>query len=208
MKRLFARSSFAVLVLGVALGTLWQNAIGPRVLLPAEAQARSLQDAVDDGSSDGDDHSNAEVLSLRQDVEMLKGKVSSQSHAMADVDYHFTNLWFAAQSENWPLAEFYWDETMSHIRWAVRIIPVRKDKAGGEVRLAEILESIEQSPEMQIGETIERHDLDRFKTAYRNTLQGCYACHKAADKPYLRPRVPERPASGIVNFDPTADWPK
>ena len=65
MKRLFARSSFAVLVLGVALGTLWQNAIGPRVLLPAEAQARSLQDAVDDGSSDGDDHSNAEVLSLR-----------------------------------------------------------------------------------------------------------------------------------------------
>ena len=35
----------------------------------------------------------------------------------------------------------------------------------------------------------------------------CYSCHKAADKPYLRPRVPTEPASRIMNFDPKADWP-
>ena len=27
-----------------------------------------------------------------------------QSHAMKDVAYHFTNLWFAGQKQNWPLA--------------------------------------------------------------------------------------------------------
>src|SRR6266542_1859369 len=34
-----------------------------------------------------------------------------------------------------------------------------------------------------------------FTRAYRLTLEGCYSCHKASDKPYLRPRIPEQPAS-------------
>lgn len=29
-----------------------------------------------------------------------------------------------------------------------------------------------------------------------------------SDKPYLRPHIPERPASSIINFDPQAAWPK
>ena len=36
---------------------------------------------------------------------MLKGKVPDQSHAMKDVAYHFTNLWFAGQNRigHWPV---------------------------------------------------------------------------------------------------------
>ena len=59
--------------------------------------------------------------------------VPDQSHAMADVSYHFSNLWFAGQGEDWPLAQFYADETRSHLRWAVRIIPVPGKKAGESV---------------------------------------------------------------------------
>jgi hypothetical protein len=69
----------------------------------------------------------ADMTALKADIARLKGIVPDQSHAMKDVAYHFANLWFAAQHENWPLAEFYWAETRSHLRWAVRIIPVRKD---------------------------------------------------------------------------------
>jgi hypothetical protein len=29
----------------------------------------------------------------------------------------------------------------------------------------------------------------------------------ASTKPYLRPRVPERPEGRIINLDPKADWP-
>jgi hypothetical protein len=29
----------------------------------------------------------------------------------------------------------------------------------------------------------------------------------AADKPYLRPRVPDAPETRAINFDPNADWP-
>jgi hypothetical protein len=44
--------------------------------------------------------------------------------------YHFANLWFAGQKANWPLAEFYWSETRYHLRWAMRIVPVRKHPWG------------------------------------------------------------------------------
>ena len=145
---------------------------------------------------------------LTNDVATLKDKAPDQAHAMSDVDYHFSNLWFAARAENWPLADFYWKETRSHMKWAVRIIPVRKNNAGQEIKLQEILQSMENSPFMQVGKTIEAKDLQEFEKAYRFTLEGCYYCHKAADKPYLRPQIPERPASSIINFDPKADWPK
>jgi hypothetical protein len=50
--------------------------------------------------------SNSDVTALRTEIERLKGMVPDQSHAMKDVAYHFTNLWFAAQKLNWPLADF------------------------------------------------------------------------------------------------------
>ena len=60
-------------------------------------------------------------------VKTLEDLIPSQSHMMADVGDHFTNLWFAGRAENWPLADFYLGETKSHLRWAVRRIPIRKD---------------------------------------------------------------------------------
>ena len=40
------------------------------------------------------------------------------------VAYNFNNLWFAAHAENWPLAQFYANETRVRLRWALRITPV------------------------------------------------------------------------------------
>ena len=48
-----------------------------------------------------------DLAALQAEVERLKGMVPDQSHAMKDVACHFTNLWFAAQQQNWPLADFY-----------------------------------------------------------------------------------------------------
>ena len=57
-----------------------------------------------------------ELAELRSEVERLKEKATDQAHVMVSVDYHFGNLWFAGQHANWPLAEFYWNETRSHLR--------------------------------------------------------------------------------------------
>lgn len=145
---------------------------------------------------------------LESDVANLKEKASDQAHAMVSVAYHFNNLWFAAGAKNWPLAEFYLNETRSHLRWAVRIIPVRKDHAGGEIKLQSILEATENGPLTQLREAIVAKDNERFVASYRFTLETCYACHKASEKPYLRPRIPDQPADPAINFDPQAEWPR
>ncbi len=150
--------------------------------------------------------SAAEIARLKAEIEQIKGRLPSQSHAMMDVDYHFTNLWFAARIMNWPLAQFYLNETRSHLRWAVRIIPVRRVPAG-EVDLRGLLEAVDSTGLTDIGKAITEKNSEAFGRAYRRTLEGCYTCHKASDKPYLRPRIPELPASRIINFDPTATWP-
>lgn len=141
------------------------------------------------------------------DIKMLKDRTPDQAHAMVSVAYHFNNMWFAAEVKNWPLAEFYWNETRSHLRWSVRIIPVRKDTAGQDIKLEEILQAVENSPLKQLKEAIDAKDSEKFVAAYRFTLESCYSCHKAADKPYLRPRIPEHPAEPSINFDPKATWP-
>ncbi len=187
-------SFIGVFVLG-AFFTLWITNTGQVRVTEAQEKARNA--VADDTDQD-----------LKSDVAQLKDKASDQAHAMVSVAYHFNNMWFAADAKNWPLAEFYWNETRSHLRWAVRIIPVRKDKAGREIKLRDILEAVENSPLKQLREAIDTKDHDKFVAAYRFTLESCYACHKASDKPYLRPQIPERPAEPAINFDPHAKWPK
>jgi hypothetical protein len=161
------------------------------------ARSRPVAYAADDG---------AEIAQLKAEIEQLKGRLPSQSHAMMDVGYHFTNLWFAGQSKHWPLAQFYLDETRSHLRWAVRIIPVRRIP-GGEIDLRGLLEALDGTGLAEIGKAIANKNAEGFTSAYRHALEGCYSCHNASDKPYLRPRIPEQPESRIISFDPTATWP-
>src|SRR6478735_3710368 len=105
-----------------------------------------------------------EIAALKAEVERLKGMVPDQSHAMKDVAYHFTNLWFAAQEKNWPLADFYLSETRSHLHWAVRIIPIRKTPQGQELRLADILEPMDKSVLTELKATITAKDSEAFHT--------------------------------------------
>ena len=152
--------------------------------------------------------SESDPAELRTAVQLLKDKATDQSHVMVSVAYHFNNMWFAADAQNWPLAQFYWNETRSHLRWAVRVIPVRKDNKGQEVKLGPILEAFENSGLKQLQEAIDAKDHDKFVNAYRFSLETCYTCHKTADKPFLRPQMPSRPAEPTINFDPKADWPR
>ncbi|MFO0900298.1 MAG: hypothetical protein U0836_22930 [Pirellulales bacterium] len=141
---------------------------------------------------------------LAAELAELRGRLPDQAHVMADVGHHFANLWFAGQAANWPLAEFNLAETKSHLRWAVRIIPKRK-VGENEVDLAAILEAMENSPLARLGEAIAARDAQAFESAYRFTLETCYACHKASDKAFLKLRIPQTPDAPILNFDPQAD---
>jgi hypothetical protein len=143
----------------------------------------------------------SEVAKLKGEIEGLKGMVPDQSHVMKDIAYHFSNLWFAGQAQNWPLAGFYLSETRSHLGWAVRIRPVRRTTTG-EIDLRGILDGMDRSLLTGMQRTIEARDLAAFSKAYRDTLSACYACHQASEKPYLRLRVPEAPEGRMIEFSP------
>jgi len=153
-----------------------------------------------------------DVAALKAEVARLRGMVTDQSHVMADVAYHYSNLYFAGEAENWPLARFYFDETRSHLRWAVRVIPFRKDRAGRDVDLGGILTAVEQTSLKDLDEAVTARDKSRFTTAYAAQLQNCMACHKAASKEFIVLHVPERPDASMVEFradpEPPASIPQ
>jgi hypothetical protein len=144
---------------------------------------------------------------LEARIKALEALIPDQAHIMADVGDHFANLGFAGTSDNWPLADFYLSETKSHLHWAVRRIPIRKDNRGREINLVHILEAFENSQLTGLKRAIDGKDRAAFEVVYKESLTVCYSCHKAADKPYLRPRVPAEPETPIMNFDPRAKWP-
>jgi hypothetical protein len=142
------------------------------------------------------------------DLTRLKAVVPSQSHAMADVGFHWTNLWFAGQQKNWPLAQFYFDEARQHIQWTIQIRPIRKDLEGRDVDLPAIFQAVDASTFAAVKIAIERKDSAQFETAYKGALDGCYSCHKSSGKPYLHPIVPTAPAQTIIDFRPDAVTPQ
>jgi hypothetical protein len=148
-----------------------------------------------------------EVAALQAELALVKSQLPDQAHGMADVGYHFANLWFAGQNRNWPLAKFYLDETRSHLNWAVRLKPVRK-VATGDLDLRGILQAVENTQLAALKNAVEDKGAEKFVAAYRQTLEACYACHKASEKPYLRLQIPAQPAAPIINFDPEAKWPE
>ena len=185
------RTSAAVLLSGAAL--LASGCRAPAT--PAAAASPSPLPTVD-------------TAALHDDTARLKATAPDQAHAMADVGYQFANLWFAGQKENWPLAQFCFDETRSHLNWAVRIRPVRKTPAGEDLDLKGILDALDTSVFADLRASIEAKDRGKFTAAYKQALVGCYSCHKASGKPFLRPQIPLSPAASILNFDPAARWPE
>jgi hypothetical protein len=143
-----------------------------------------------------------EIAALRAELEVLKGKATDQAHVMNSVAYHYANLWFAGQKKNWPLAEFYWAETRSHMRWAVRVIPVRKDSQGNEVRLQEILDPIEKSAFEELHKSISEKSVERFRDSYKQMLDSCFACHMASGKSFLKLQIPVQPPEPLIRFEP------
>src|SRR5499426_2154962 len=104
-----ASNAFVRAILPAAVGVLigaGAVAFLHRNDVTSAAGSRVPSAAADGGARD-------DLNELRADVARLKTNAPSQSHTMSDVGYHWTNLWFAAERKNWPLAQFYFEETRS-----------------------------------------------------------------------------------------------
>src|ERR1700687_5313939 len=86
-------------LLGVAVDRGWQPGVIPTV---AAQQGRTPLPTME---------------SLPAEVAQLKALVPSNSHIMMDVQWHWTNLWWAGRKKNWPLALYFFNESRGHIQW-------------------------------------------------------------------------------------------
>jgi len=146
---------------------------------------------------------------LPQEVATLKALQPSNSHIMMDVQFHWTNLWFAGRKKNWPLAQFYFNETRGHIQWLMRKSPIiRNNVDQKDVDVAGIFDGIDTSSLAMVKDAIEKKDSAAFASAYKTMTESCYACHKSVGRPYLRTMIPTVQAQSIINMDPNATWPQ
>jgi hypothetical protein len=151
-----------------------------------------------------------DLKALEADVTRLKTLLPSNSHIMMDVGWHWTNLWFAAQAKNWPLAQFQFNETRSHIQWLIKKSPKIKSQGPDkeEVDVAGIFDGVDTSTLADVKNAIAAKDSAKFASAYKVMLESCYSCHKSVGRPYLRPMIPAASMQSILNMDPNATWPQ
>ena len=145
-----------------------------------------------------------DLKALEADVTRLKALLPSNSHIMMDVQWHWTNLWFAGQAMNWPLAQFYFNETRGHIQWLIKKAP--KIRSAGpdreDVDIQGIFDGIDTSSLADVKNAIAAKDSAKFAAAYKTMLDSCYSCHKSAGRPYLRPMIPTTQVQSAVTMDP------
>jgi hypothetical protein len=174
------------------------------LLIPALRHIVSPKPVVAQDATEG----TPDLAAMQADIAHLKEVVPSQSHTMTDVGYQFANLWFAGKHRNWPLADFFLNESRQHIVWTINIRPVRRNPDGGSVDIRAMFEGIRDGALKDLAQSIANKDEAKFTVAYKSMLEACYACHRAAAKPYLRPMIPQAPPQTIINFDSDAKWPE
>src|SRR6476661_1770414 len=122
-----------------------------------------------------------EILTLRQ-------QVPTNSTIMMDVQWHWTNLWWAGKKRNWPLAQYYFNESRGHIQQLVRKNPtIRNQVDNTDVELQGIFDGIDTSSLAMVKSAIEKKDALGFEKDYKIMLESCYSCHKSVGRPYIRP---------------------
>ena len=149
------------------------------------------------------------IEEVPQEVARLGQLIPTNSTIMMDVQWHWTNLWFAGKRRNWPLATYYFNEARGHIQQLVRKNPtIRNNVDQTDVDLVGVFDGIDTSSLAMVKDAIEKKDGPTFEKNYRVMLESCYACHKAVGRPYIRPQIPAAQVQSIVNMDLTAAWPQ
>src|SRR3954470_17847112 len=145
------------------------------------------------------------IEEVPQEIATLRQLIPTNSTIMMDVQWHWTNLWFAGKRRNWPLAQYYFNESRGHIQQLVRKNPtIRNNAEQKDVDLVGIFDGIDTSSLAIVKDAIEKKDGPTFAANYNLMLESCYACHKSVGRPYIRPQIPTAQVQSIVNMDLTA----
>src|SRR3954465_9310379 len=107
-----------------------------------------------------------------QEVATLRQLIPTNSTIMMDVQWHWTNLWWAGKKRNWPLAQYYFNESRGHIQQLVRKNPtIRNQDTGMDVELQGIFDGIDTSSLAMVKDAIAKKDGLVFEKNYKTMLE-------------------------------------
>jgi len=99
---------------------------------------------------------------------------------MREYGYRFATLWYAAQAQNWGMAQY-------QLKEATEIQEVGEITRPGN---ASLLKGFEHSYLDKIDKAIKAKDMTAFESSYKAAILGCNTCHKATGHPYVQVQMP------------------
>src|SRR4029078_7284583 len=69
---------------------------------------------------------------LPQEVATVGQLMPTNSTIMMAVQWHWPNLWWAGKKRNWPLAQYYFNESRGHIQWLIRKSRMTRNETEGK----------------------------------------------------------------------------
>lgn len=186
---------------GYSIRLTWGAMILASLWLGGCHGAGSSQPSQTGGRTNGTSQARGNAT-LEARIKHLEALSPGQGTLMSGVAYHFGNLWFALDHENWPLADFYLHECRESMEQAVEAMPVRKLSTGEELNIRGIAEALDNTQFAALESAIDGKQKNRAVAAYRDTIIVCHSCHQAAEKPFLRVQIPDRTPSPVIDFRP------
>ncbi|MCS7189797.1 MAG: hypothetical protein RMJ66_04560 [Bacteroidia bacterium] len=130
-------------------------------------------------------------LTLKQEVDRLSSIIQERpvelSTFMTQYQHFLTKLYLAGYAQNWPLAEFYYEELEETAEQVEKLGIIDEGVPVSAMTGPNLLE-----PLHELKKAIAQRELSAFENSMREIVSRCNSCHAAAGKPYIRFTLPEK----------------
>jgi hypothetical protein len=116
---------------------------------------------------------------------------------MVEMQHRHATLWFAGDSENWPLADYFLHELEELVEDIEELHP---EYAG--VPVADLLAEMTMPAVERMEDAVDAEDREAFIRAYDQLTVACNACHVASDRAAIVIQRPTAPPLTNLRYIP------
>jgi len=133
---------------------------------------------------------SSEVMGLKEEVAKLKQTVEGIKPGLGEImgviQQHHEKLYFSGLNENWPLAQYEFDEIKENLD---RVTDLYEHFEDLKVSLIE-LRHLTDTPMQEIKKAMEEKNKAKFMAEFNALTQSCNQCHQAAEHAFIRIQIP------------------
>jgi cytochrome c556 len=120
------------------------------------------------------------LQTLRLEIDSIKGQLPGLGEYMTSIQLHASKLWYAAQSSNWDLAQYEYDELGEAMDGAEALHAIKN-----KIDITSVMLGVRQSQLPLVQQAMQSKNLAGFKDAYAQTLAACNSCHSSSGHGFI-----------------------